>query len=35
MKKLKALGLAAMAACMFSLTSCLDGGGNTQSGSAL
>lgn len=35
MKKLKALGLAAMAAGMFSLTSCLDGGGNTQSGSAL
>lgn len=30
MKKLKVLGLAAIAAGMFSLTSCLDGGGNTQ-----
>lgn len=29
MKKLKVLGLAAIAAGMFSLTSCLDGGGNT------
>jgi hypothetical protein len=27
MKKLKVLGLAAIAAGMFSLTSCLDGGG--------
>lgn len=35
MKKLKALGLAAIAAGMFSLTSCLDGGSNTQSGMAL
>ena len=30
MKKLKVLGVAAIAAGMFSLTSCLDGGGNTQ-----
>ena len=30
MKKLKVLGLAAIAAGMFSLTSCLDGGGNTR-----
>ena len=30
MKKLKVLGLAAIAAGMFSLTSCLDGGGNQQ-----
>ena len=30
MKILKVLGLAAIAAGMFSLTSCLDGGGNTQ-----
>lgn len=30
MKKLKFLGLAAVAAGMFSLTSCLDGGGNQQ-----
>lgn len=30
MKKLKVLGLAAVAAGMFSLTSCLDGGSNTQ-----
>ena len=30
MKKLKVLGLKAIAAGMFSLTSCLDGGGNTQ-----
>lgn len=35
MKKLKFLGLAAVAASMFSLTSCLDGGGNTASGMAL
>ena len=35
MKKLKVLGLAAIAAGMFSLTSCLDGGGNTSSGMAL
>lgn len=30
MKKLKVLGLAAIAAGMFSLTSCLNGGGNSQ-----
>lgn len=30
MKKLKVLGLAAIAAGYVSLTSCLDGGGNTQ-----
>ena len=35
MKKLKVLGLAAIAAGMFSLTSCLDGGGNTQQLSSL
>ena len=34
MKKLKVLGLAAVAAGMVTLTSCLDGGGNTQSGGA-
>lgn len=32
MKKLKVLGLAAMAASMFSLISCLDSGSNTSSG---